>query len=218
MARLDPQFVSLLLVALFSVAFGEFSIVYCLMVKLMDFRYSPAEECQHRDYGHGSTVCVCTEAKCDNLVLNISKEKGIATSYSTSKQGARFQHAEHKFVKEKPTTPADHTVEVQHNEKYQKILGFGGAFTDATGINIAKLPKPLQERLLKDYFAQDGLEYRLGRIPIGGSDFSTRAYSYDDNPGGETLEKFALQPEDFNYKVCLKFKPLNLLFDHLPLN
>lgn len=45
----------------------------------------------------------------------------------------------------------------------------------------------------------------MGRVPIGGTDFSTRPYTYDDLKPGETdptLAKFALAPEDLNYKVC----------------
>ena len=33
--------------------------------------------------------------------------------------------------------------------RYQSIFGFGGAFTDAAGINIAKLSVPAQQNLIK---------------------------------------------------------------------
>ena len=32
--------------------------------------------------------------------------------------------------------------------RYQSIFGFGGAFTDAAGINIAKLSVPAQQNLM----------------------------------------------------------------------
>lgn len=112
-------------------------------------------------------------------------------------------HREYRFLKELP--PSQHfnvTVEVNHGSKQQAIVGFGGAFTDAAGINIAKLPVNLQKQLITDYYGNNGIEYRLGRIPIGGSDFSTRAYSYDDHAeGDESFSKFALQPEDKHYKL-----------------
>jgi len=93
-------------------------------------------------------------------------------------------------------------VHIDARKQYQKVFGFGGAFTDSAGINIAKLPKDLQAQLMRDYFSDDGIGYRVGRIVIGGCDYSTRPYSYDDNADGdETLSKFALQPEDFNYKL-----------------
>lgn len=57
--------------------------------------------------------------------------------------------------------------------------------------------------IMNDYFSIDGLEYNMGRIPIGGSDFSTRGYSLDDNNDQEDkeLEHFALEMEDLEYKV-----------------
>ncbi len=33
--------------------------------------------------------------------------------------------------------------------KHQKIVGYGGAFTDAAGINIADLPQAAQEKLIR---------------------------------------------------------------------
>lgn len=74
-------------------------------------------------------------------------------------------------------------------------------YFETAGINIAKLPKDMQTRLIKDYYGSDGIEYSLGRVPIGGCDFSTHPYSYDDHPNDDNLTKFSLQPEDIHYKV-----------------
>ena len=46
-----------------------------------------------------------------------------------------------------------------------------------------------------------GIEYTLGRVPIGSTDFSTRAYSYDDVPEDLNLHWFSLAREDKMYKV-----------------
>lgn len=56
--------------------------------------------------------------------------------------------------------------------------------------------------LRRSYFSDDGLEYNLGRVPIGGTDFSVRGYSYQDNDTDANLKSFKLSEEDFNYKVC----------------
>ncbi|CAG7817616.1 unnamed protein product [Allacma fusca] len=92
---------------------------------------------------------------------------------------------------------------VNRNVKYQTVMGFGGAFTDAAGLNIRTLSPNTQENLIKSYFGPDGAEYTMGRVPIGGTDFSTRAYTYDDR-GEEpdtNLTHFALQPEDHELKI-----------------
>lgn len=41
-------------------------------------------------------------------------------------------------------------------QKRQTIVGFGGAFTDAAGINIASLPVDVQNRLINSYYGKNG--------------------------------------------------------------
>ncbi|KAJ8927687.1 hypothetical protein NQ314_019823 [Rhamnusium bicolor] len=88
-----------------------------------------------------------------------------------------------------------------NKRQYQSIVGFGGAFTDATGINIRSLPEGAQKKLLESYFGENGIKYSICRVPIGGTDFSTRPYSYDDHPNDVNLEHFELQQEDFFNKI-----------------
>lgn len=45
---------------------------------------------------------------------------------------------------------------VDSSKEYQKVLGFGGAFTDATGINVKSLPTNMQEEILKSYYTKEG--------------------------------------------------------------
>lgn len=42
-----------------------------------------------------------------------------------------------------------HKFTIQRNVQYQTILGFGGAFTDAAGLNIASLSNATQDNLMK---------------------------------------------------------------------
>lgn len=56
-------------------------------------------------------------------------------------------------------------------------------------------------RIIRDYFSTSGLEYSLARIPIGGTDFSTRKYTYADQREDLNLTKFSLADEDQKYKV-----------------
>lgn len=42
----------------------------------------------------------------------------------------------------------------------------------------------------------------MARVPIGGTDFSTRKYAYNELPIGDAnLTNFNLSQEDYNYKV-----------------
>jgi len=41
-------------------------------------------------------------------------------------------------------------------KRYQSIVGFGGAFTDAATMNIAALSEAAQHHLLESYFSPKG--------------------------------------------------------------
>lgn len=60
------------------------------------------------------------------------------------------------------------------------------------------------------YHPTKGSRYLFGRLGIGGTDFSTHAYTYDDHPNDTSLEHFALAPEDYNYKIPFMKKALEL--------
>ncbi|VDN44670.1 unnamed protein product [Gongylonema pulchrum] len=50
-------------------------------------------------------------------------------------------------------------VKVIGQARYQKIIGFGGAFTDAAGININSLSQPSRKALLQSYFGPNGTSF-----------------------------------------------------------
>ena len=98
---------------------------------------------------------------------------------------------------------------INRNKKYQKILGFGGAFTDAATLNIMALGSVMSNRIIKDYYSSEGLAYTVARVPIAGSDFSVRPYTYDDsNEDDLDLKKFQLAKEDLENKVSFTRKGL----------
>lgn len=125
------------------------------------------------------------------------------TKFETSKSGARFRQTEIKFGQNTSNTNAAkaQTITINRNKSYQKVLGFGCAFTAASGKNIATLPPSMQTRLLGDYFGRDGIEYSMGRIEISSADNGADAYSYDDYPNDFNLTHFSLNIVDYIYKV-----------------
>ena len=62
-----------------------------------------------------------------------------------------------------------------------------------------------QELLLQSYYGPTGLNYNLGRLNMGGCDFSTRPYTYCDVEDPE-LNKFNLTEDDIIYKVIYSTK------------
>lgn len=84
-------------------------------------------------------------------------------------------------------------IAVHPEKQNQKILGFGGAFTDTAAAALRQLAPPLQELALRKYFDPNvGLGYNAGRVPIGSCDFSRELYSYDDFEGDVSLANFSV--------------------------
>jgi len=75
------------------------------------------------------------------------------------------------------------------------ILGFGGAFTEASALNYMSLEKDGRAAILELLFGKDGLGYSLGRVPINSCDFSVESYSFDDVVDDFTLESFDMTVE-----------------------
>ena len=80
-------------------------------------------------------------------------------------------------------------------------MGFGTSFSDAGVLNLGSMSSNLQKQILSDMFAQDGFEYSVVRTTIAGSDFSARAYSYDDVDDDYDLKHFSLVDEDTKFRV-----------------
>lgn len=65
------------------------------------------------------------------------------------------------------------------------------------------------------YDGSVGLNYSFARVPMGGTDFSTHTYSYDDADSDPTLANFHLQPEDLQLKVNDSHRYLKLGHKHM---
>ncbi len=90
--------------------------------------------------------------------------------------------------------PEMHTITVDPRRHFQKIEGFGGAFTEAAAVTWQKLPPEKQAEVMQAYFdPHAGLGYTLGRTTINSCDFSLGHYAYDDVDGDFALEHFSIE-------------------------
>lgn len=92
---------------------------------------------------------------------------------------------------------AEITVDV--TRRYQEIVGFGAALTDASAWLIENRMSPTQRAaLLADLFGPaPGLRLSFTRLTVGASDFSLRDYSFDDVAKGHRdpgLSHFSIAP------------------------
>uniref|UniRef100_K3XD95 Glycosyl hydrolase family 30 TIM-barrel domain-containing protein n=1 Tax=Globisporangium ultimum (strain ATCC 200006 / CBS 805.95 / DAOM BR144) TaxID=431595 RepID=K3XD95_GLOUD len=96
-----------------------------------------------------------------------------------------------KWKKRAESTSSTSFIAVDASTKFQEMLGFGGAFTEAAALQFAKLSPEKQEEVLKLYFdKEDGAAYEFGRVPMGSCDFSVGSYSFNDVANDTTMSHF----------------------------
>ena len=62
--------------------------------------------------------------------------------------------------------------------RYQKVLGFGAAFTEASAVNFAILSSDKQQKVIDLYFSENGLGFNFCRTHINSSDYGVSEYVY----------------------------------------
>ncbi|MBE6808970.1 MAG: glucosylceramidase [Ruminococcaceae bacterium] len=93
-------------------------------------------------------------------------------------------------------------INIHPEAEFQKIIGFGGAFTDTAAHAWQKLSEEKREQLIKAYFNdEEGIGYNFGRCHISSCDFSTENYSYVEE-GDETLDSFTIERD---HKAIIPF-------------
>jgi glucosylceramidase len=90
---------------------------------------------------------------------------------------------------------AELSLFVQPGQRFQTVLGIGGAITDASAEVFAALPRVQQADLLRAYFDPvHGLGYSLLRTTVHSSDFSSASYTYVAE-GDVSLASFDVAPD-----------------------
>jgi glucosylceramidase len=92
--------------------------------------------------------------------------------------------------------PEMHTITVEPRKRFQKMEGFGGAFTESAAVTLQKLSPEKQAEVMRAYFdPQIGLGYTMGRTHINSCDFSLGNYAYDEVDGDFELKHFSIERE-----------------------
>ena len=103
-------------------------------------------------------------------------------------------------LSEQPSPPPLHaghgrvTVTVLPGHTFQRILGFGGSFTEAAAVTWARLDPEARQTFLAHYFDPDaGHGYALGRVHMGSCDFALGNYSHVEEAGDLELRSFSIE-------------------------
>lgn len=172
--------------------------------------------CQLREYANGY-VCVCNETYCDTMDVEKPQRFGDFITIASTKSGKRFEISKGRF-QPKSIEPnvirvkrfshsiginqnvpnriesglRSLTLTINPNKQYQKIVGFGGAFTGSVSYLFDLMPESLRHAIYRNYYSQDeGIGYTMMRIPIGGCDFDLAPWAYNEQPiNDEKLSNF----------------------------
>ncbi|MEJ8818922.1 glycoside hydrolase family 30 protein [Lacibacter sp. H407] len=101
------------------------------------------------------------------------------------------------------------TIEVDSAQTYQTVDGFGYTFTEGSAYLINKLNATEKNNLLQELFgsADNSINVNYLRLGIGATDLSTKVYSYNDLPSGQTdltLAQFTLGQDTVDVIPVLK--------------
>jgi len=114
-------------------------------------------------------------------------------AWTTSAGGKKFAPVELSHTQSAPATSAE-SIDIDPAQRYQEILGFGAAFTDASCYLFSQLPGQQRHSLLSEFFGPAGLQLSVCRTCVGASDYSRSVYSFDDSPEPDpTLSHFSIE-------------------------
>jgi len=79
-------------------------------------------------------------------------------------------------------------ININENEKYQTIDGFGYTLTGGSAMHLHNLDDTKRAQILQELFGTDGNNIGVSylRLSIGASDLDEIVFSYDDLPSGQT--------------------------------
>jgi len=103
------------------------------------------------------------------------------------------------------TSKDSEAVRIDPTTWFQEILGFGGAFTDASCFLFSQLNPRDRTSLINELFGREGLRFSMARTCIGASDYTTSIYSLDDSPDPDPdLKHFSIEHDRGYILPCLR--------------
>ena len=87
-------------------------------------------------------------------------------------------------------------VVVDAAERFQPVLGFGSAYTDASCYLLNGMEPEARHKFLEETFSPGRMNLSVGRTSIGASDYSRDVYNYDDVAGDVEMTHFSIAHDE----------------------
>ena len=101
-------------------------------------------------------------------------------------------HAEPSIAWKAGGKSGEDVIELNGGKKYQQMLGFGAAFTDAACYTFNRLDLSAREALFHELFHPSAMGLNVCRTCIGASDYSTEVFSYDEGEPDPEMKRFSI--------------------------
>ena len=119
----------------------------------------------------------------------VAKDLNVAV-YETSAQGNSLTKITAFSANENAVL-----ININPEEKFQTITGFGGSFTEASASLLNRLSQTNRKKILDAYFSEEGANYSLTRTHIASCDFSLSNYTYAKVENDVSLENFTIEDD-----------------------
>ncbi|CAI8168621.1 MAG: Glucuronoxylanase XynC [Cellvibrionales bacterium UBA7375] len=152
-------------------------------------------------------ICSIFVVGCDQPVAENTAKNSVRDSltvYTTAKDTDHrlTKTGTYPFRERVQPTEGEISIFVNSSKQFQKFLGIGGSFTDASAEVFAKLDNAKQEEFLEAYYdTEKGIGYSLARTTIHSTDFGSASHTYIDE-GDKALETFTIE-KDKQFRIPL---------------
>ena len=87
-------------------------------------------------------------------------------------------------------------VLVDLKQRFQPMLGFGSAYTDASCFLLNSMAPTARQSFLAETFSPQQMNLSVGRTTIGASDYSRDLYNYDDTADDLSMKHFSIAHDE----------------------
>ncbi|CAL2064779.1 glycoside hydrolase family 30 protein [Tenacibaculum sp. 190524A05c] len=125
-----------------------------------------------------------------SLLMNCTTKQELNVEvFETSASGNKLSK-----ISEFSRTETSSKIVLDTSKRFQKITGFGGAFTESSAYLLNKLSEKNRKGIIDAYFSREGANYSLTRTHMNSCDFSLTNYSYTPTPDKE-LKDFSVKED-----------------------
>ncbi len=149
-----------------------------------------------RDFLKSASLVVAAGAinpKIPNASAAVAEPAPAGGEITVRVTGGSLRHASVPALAWTKGKPGENSIVVSPGTKFQEILGFGGAFTDATCYTFNRLSAPVREQVFHALFHPSEIGLSVCRTCIGASDYSTEVFSYDEGEPDPEMKRFSIE-------------------------